>query len=260
MQVTEKINYDNYEFMYDKNGYSRGEGIPIFKDVFDFYDVIEDFYLNEIKDKSKDLSELGKYLDYNFEYNSYQGKDFLHYLHFVYEPYFNHNLTDYRFSWIEEFNPIHQYEIAKYVKNWINKNVELMGKNSLNDLAKGLIVSEMYATLPTKAISTSPPEVEEKKKKQISKPTLVVMLEVAETINRIDKFLPETFINATDKIAKYKKAIFDKFGFDYSESTIKNNIFMLLTDKHRLKVVKMLNDYGRMDLANQYQIQYKCTA
>ncbi len=140
--------------MYDKNGYSRAEGIPIFKDVFDFYDVIEDFYLNEIKDKSKDLSELGKYLDYNFNENAYQSVDFLHYLHFIYEPYFNKDLTDYRVSWIKEFNRAYRYEIANYIKNWIDGKVKIMGKNSLDEIAKDSVISEMYATISTEVTPT----------------------------------------------------------------------------------------------------------
>lgn len=162
MQDTEKIDYDNYEFMYDKNGYSRGEGIPIFKDVFDFYNVIGEFVLVEIINKQKDFSELGKYLDYNLAYNSNQSVDFLHYLYFVYEPYFNKDLTDYRVSWIEEFYPVYQFEIADYIKIWINGKVRIIGKNSLDEIGRGLIVNEMYATLPTKTISTPLPEAEDK--------------------------------------------------------------------------------------------------
>lgn len=165
MQDNEKINYDNYEFMYDKNGYSRGEGIPIFKDVFDFFNVIENFVLTEITNKGKDFSEFGKYLDYNLAYNSYQGVDFLYYLYFVYEPYFSQDLKDYRVSWIEEFNPIHQYEIAEYVKNWIDGKVKLIGKNSLDEIGKrSKIIVEMYATLPTQPTLTPAPQAEEKQK------------------------------------------------------------------------------------------------
>ena len=95
------------------------------------------------------------------------------------------------------------------------------------------------------------------KKVKIKTPTFIVMLEVAETLNKEDEFLPKNFINRTDKFAKYKKAIFDKFGFVYSESTINNNIDKHLTARQRLEVIKMLNEYGRRDLAEQYRIHYK---
>jgi hypothetical protein len=154
----------------------------------------------------------------------------------------------------------------EYLANNVGITYNLNADKLREPLAKYVFTEEQVNTemnRKLREISTpTPPPPAEGKDQGKSKrpPTFVIMLEVAEMINKTDKFLPEVFINRDDKLAKYKKAIFDRFGFDYAVSTIKNNIDKNLTNPQRLAVIKILNEYGKINLANQYQLQYKCTA
>ncbi len=83
------------------------------------------------------------------------------------------------------------------------------------------------------------------------------MLEVAESINSSEPFLPTQWINREDKLSKYRTAIREKFGYDYEEGTIKNNIDKNLSDKQRLSVIRELKNWEYDKIANQYQIKYR---
>jgi hypothetical protein len=96
---------------------------------------------------------------------------------------------------------------------------------------------------------------ENETKKKTPRIATIVWLEVAEEINKVDKFLPDLEgLSSDNKLRGRAAAINSKFGTSLNEGTIKNWDSKLPTKKHEKKIIELLNQYHYSMLAKAYSI------
>ena len=85
--------------------------------------------------------------------------------------------------------------------------------NQYEKLAEIIAYTLFVRYLKNLKLKVKPPAgAEDRATKKVKQPTFLVMLEVAESINSSEPFLPTQWINQNDKHSKYRKAILEKFG------------------------------------------------
>lgn len=126
MQGKEKINFDDYEILNNQEDSPTGKtSIPNFEDMYDFYEVIVKFSLEEIVKKQRDFEVLGQYLDYNLYLSS--PCHFLGFLRFAYQPFYRQNASTENTEMVQFYNLSIQYKIAQYVNEWVQSKVVELG-------------------------------------------------------------------------------------------------------------------------------------
>lgn len=124
--ITEKINFDNYEILKNNEDSLTGKSsCPEFTDMFDFYEIIAKFSMEEIVKKYRDFEELGRYLDYNLYLSS--PFHFLGFFRFAYQPFYSQRLSSENVNIKNQFNLSIQYKIAEYVNEWIKSKILELG-------------------------------------------------------------------------------------------------------------------------------------
>jgi hypothetical protein len=138
MQDIEKISYDDYEILKNEEHSPTGKvSFPEFGDMFDFYEVVVRFSLEEIVKKQRDFEVLGQYLDYNLYLSA--PHHFLGFLRFAYQPFFNRNLSTENTGIPRKYNLSIQYKIAQYVNEWVKSKIVELGLQ--DDFESNYIIS-----------------------------------------------------------------------------------------------------------------------